>query len=581
MNFQAEPITINTLLSQSKRYFIPRYQREFSWKKEQIEELWNDIVDNLEEVNGELTCSEYFLGTLVLAGSDDSFDVEIVDGQQRITIITILIALISRKLLGVGQEAPANSTFNNYIKGTDRRGREFKKLDKRSQSNYFSLLVQDVNLHECETATDEDRRIQEAYQVIESLLSVTNISKCIFQKDTIDQEEYTQGLFVLLDQVVDHLKVIRVNVIDQDEAYLIFEILNARGINLSPVDLIKNKVLAEWDNQYPIDFAKQKWDEISSRLSQRETKSSLEDYVLHWWVTRYPYTSKRNLYKAFRKKWQSGNVVPRLFLEDLHSASELYIKIASPETNDWTQADQMPIFNSLSALKTFNISINRPFLMSLFLAKRNRKIRQSFLIEILEKLEAFHFAFNAICSMRPSGIEGAYSKAARLLHEAADSREGRNVINDLIARLGDRLPSETTFLEKFKKLKFTNSFTKDKKLIQYLFIKMELHTRDSNEFYPENLTLEHILSQSAGNDNCIGAVGNLLPIGEQLNGDAGTRPFPQKINTYRNSDYRIVQTFVQENEHKTIWERQDIESRTEQIARMAFHDVWSLSHLTV
>lgn len=572
---------MNTLLSQSKRYFIPRYQREFSWKKEHIEELWNDITDNLEVVNGEITCSEYFLGTLVLAGSDDSFDIEIVDGQQRITIITILISLISRQLLQIGQEAPANSTFNNYIKGTDRRGREFKKLDKRSQSDYFSLLVQDMDVHECDAVTDEDSRILEAYQVIESLLSKSNISKRIFKKTAIDDEEYTVGLFALLDQVVDHLKVIRVNVIDQDEAYLIFEILNARGINLSSVDLIKNKVLAEWDDQYPIDFAKQKWDEILNRLTERETKSSLEDYVLHWWVTRHPYTSKRNLYKAFRKKWQEGIIVPRLFLEDLHSASALYVKIASPNTNDWTQLDQKPIFNALSALKTFNVSINRPFLMSLFLAKQNGRIRQAFLIETLQKVEAFHFAFNAICSMRPSGIEGAYSKAARLLHAAGDAREARAVITDLMSRLRDRLPSETTFLEKFKKLKFTNSFTKDKKLIQYIFIKMELYARNSNEFYPESLTLEHIRSQSSGNGSYIGAIGNLLPLGEQLNGNAGTRVFSDKIEAYRDSDYRVVQSFIEENESKNEWEESDIELRTQQISTIAFRDVWSLNNIVV
>ncbi|WP_424094872.1 DUF262 domain-containing protein [Moorena producens] len=188
MNFQAEPITINTLLSQSKRYVIPRYQREFSWTKEQIEELWDDIVANLEERNGEITCSEYFLGTLVLAGSDESFDIEIVDGQQRITIITMLISLISRKLKKVGEEASATSAFNNYIKGTDRRGREFKKLDKCSQSNYFSLLVQDLQPYECSATTDEDNRIKDAYDTIEMLLSIDTISKCIFKKDKIDNE---------------------------------------------------------------------------------------------------------------------------------------------------------------------------------------------------------------------------------------------------------------------------------------------------------------------------------------------------------------------------------------------------------
>ncbi|NEO39269.1 MAG: HNH endonuclease [Moorea sp. SIOASIH] len=359
------------------------------------------------------------------------------------------------------------------------------------------------------------------------------------------------------------------------------EILNARGINLSPVDLIKNKVLAECDEQYPIDFAKEKWDEISNRLTQRETNTSLEDYVLHWWMARHKQTRKRNFYKDFRKKLQSRDIVPQDFLEDLHSTSELYIKIASPQTSDWNQADQKPIFYSLLALNTFKIIINRPFLISLFLAKQSKKNTQSFLIYTLTKIEYFHFVFNAICSMRPSSVERLYLNAARHLQESSNKREAIKVIDDLIEDLTNKLPSEATFLDKFRKLKFTNSFTTHKKLIQYIFIKMELHARKNNEFYPEDLTLEHILPQSSGDKTKIGMIGNIIPIGESLNGDAGIRPLSQKMATYKKSDYRIVQEFVEKNGDKSSWEVKDIESRTEQLAREAFQNVWALNQINV
>ncbi|NEP24479.1 HNH endonuclease family protein [Moorena sp. SIO3I6] len=181
--------------------------------------------------------------------------------------------------------------------------------------------------------------------------------------------------------------------------------------------------------------------------------------------------------------------------------------------------------------------------------------------------------------MRPSGVEGAYSKAARLLHESSNKREATKVINDLIEMLTDRLPSEAIFLDKFRKLKFTNSCTKQNKLIKYIFIKMELYYRKNNEFYPEDLTLEHILPQSSGDKNKIGMIGNLLPIGESLNGDAGTRRLSEKMPTYKKSDYRIVQEFVEKNGDKSIWEVKDIESRTDQLAREAFQNVWALNQI--
>ncbi len=111
MNFQAEPVTINALLSVSKQYFIPRYQREFSWTKENIDELWSDLVNSINTTGEEYQCEEYFIGTLVLAGRDDSFEVEVVDGQQRLTVITMFISALCRALNSAGGVRAAQSTF--------------------------------------------------------------------------------------------------------------------------------------------------------------------------------------------------------------------------------------------------------------------------------------------------------------------------------------------------------------------------------------------------------------------------------------------------------------------------------------
>lgn len=72
MNFDATPLNIKNILSVKQRYVIPRNQREFSWEKLQLEELWQDIVRNirLNEDGQNLECSEYFIGTIVLSGAD-------------------------------------------------------------------------------------------------------------------------------------------------------------------------------------------------------------------------------------------------------------------------------------------------------------------------------------------------------------------------------------------------------------------------------------------------------------------------------------------------------------------------------
>lgn len=576
MNFQAEPATINTLFSINKQYIIPRYQRNFSWTKENIDELWFDLIECISYEENRYICEEYFIGTLVLAGRDDSFEVEIVDGQQRLTVITMFISAICKALQAIGENNAAKSTFNNYITGTNRKGNQFAKLDKQTSSNYFSLKIQDLEEHTCEAISEEDKLIQTAFNQITKLINKASIKKTFNINGSLNDLKYKDLLNVLIDLILDHLKFIRVNVLNNDDAYTIFEILNARGINLSPVDLIKNKILQEWNSQYPIDFARERWDNIVNNLSSREISVTLDDYFIHHWTTKFAYTSKRNLYKAFKKQWNNNRILAESYLSELYTDSLTYIKLTSPLQTDWPQADQKLIYHSLTALKIFNVSIMRSFLLSLFKAKSKSIIKQSELIYILKKIENFHFMFNSICSLRPSGLEGLYAKSARQLNSASNNREAKTVLRELTQNLNRKKPTEDSFIEKFSKLQFLNGNTKNKKLIQYIFIKLEKHLRQSDEFEPNDLSLEHIMSQSKTgvSKDILGSIGNLLPMGQSINGQANTSSFSTKKNIYQYSDYRTVQQFITENPQDT-WTIDNINLRTLQLAKLSYHAIWS------
>lgn len=575
MNFQAEPVTINTLLSVSKQYYIPRYQRDFSWEKENIDELWSDLLDCISITDDKITCEEYFIGTLVLAGKDEDFRIEVVDGQQRLSIITMLISAISRELVSLGQKDAGDSTFTTFIKGKDRKGVEFAKIERNGRSDFFKLLIQDLEQHPCTPKNEEDELIKSAFEYIsEKLLSRGNVFKSIYNKTKGTDLELISALNALIDLIADHLKVIRVNVIDTDDAYMIFEILNARGINLSPVDLIKNKLLASWGTAYPIDFALSKWTEISNNLSSRANSVSIDDYAVHHWTTIYPYTSNRNLYKSFKKRLSDIKTPldPQKYLIDLHGKSSLYIKIASPMQADWKQTDQRPIYDSLMALRTFNVSIMRSYVLSLLTARENRKITQKKLISTLRFIENFHFIFNAVCSLRPSGIEGIYATHARTLNSTSSHAEARKNIDELISKLKKRLPTDEGFKNKLKALTFTNTNTSQKKLIQYLFIRLE-QAASSSEFEPKDLTIEHIMSQTTGHP-IVGTLGNLIPLGSNLNEAAGDAPFAKKIISYSKSEFEIVKKFTELNAKKTSWHNKDIDEWGDILAKLSVDVFW-------
>nr|WP_082212422.1 HNH endonuclease family protein [Photobacterium damselae] len=314
---------------------------------------------------------------------------------------------------------------------------------------------------------------------------------------------------------------------------------------------------------------------IVKNLSSRDVSIGLEEYTIHHWTTNFAYTSKRNLYKAFKKQWDAGNITAEGYLQELYDDSKSYIKIISPLATDWPQADQAAIYNSLSALRIFNVSIMRSFLLSLFKARARGVIRQSQLIDTLKKIENFHFMFNSVCSLRPSGIEGLYAKSARSLSNAQNTRDARGIINDLLTKLDTKKPTQENFTDKFSKLKFINGNTAHKKLIQYIFVKLERSLRNNNEFEPSDLSLEHIMGQSTTgvSPEIIGSIGNLLPLGQGLNGNANVRDFPAKKQVYQQSDYRVVSDFLTTTTQDT-WTEDDIIARTEALATHAYNTVW-------
>ena len=98
MEFKAQPRTIRDALTLPRRYVIPRFQREYSWEAEELEELWDDLLDSIKIENNMLVASEYFIGSLVLVGDDDTrnIDRQVVDGQQRLMTFTVAFSVLSQ-----------------------------------------------------------------------------------------------------------------------------------------------------------------------------------------------------------------------------------------------------------------------------------------------------------------------------------------------------------------------------------------------------------------------------------------------------------------------------------------------------
>lgn len=140
-------------------------------------------------------------------------------------------------------------------------------------------------------------------------------------------------------------------------------------------------------------------------------------------------------------------------------------------------------------------------------------------------------------------------------------------------QLKTRLPDKKVFKEGFSKLRFLKSYTTDKKLIQYIFSHIESIKQTTNEFKPDSITLEHILSQSSSTEAFVGSIGNLLPLGSELNEKAGNNSFFEKIEIYKQSNFIMTQEFTKSISGE--WGKEEIKARTDFLAEYCYDSMWS------
>ena len=464
MEFKAVPRTIADTLDLKRKYVIPRFQREYSWENDELQELWDDLLDCFTVHNGKLYPNEYFIGTLVLVGDDDdnmNIKRQVVDGQQRLMTITIAFSVIRKLFLMEKEETLANKVYS-YIMGEDADGVEYAKLETETPKPYFQMRIQKREQNEnILPNTDEEKRILNAYNYFERKLSRKNILQEIKKRYRIDDNrlDYIELLKLFRDQIL-HCKVIYVTVKSFDDAYAIFEVLNAKGKDLSPIDIIKNSLFSILNETEPVDFAEESWKKIKRKTVG---KCDIQTFYRHYWLSKYGYSTAKKLVKEFNDKIGKNQSEYTIFLKELVEASEDYYKIVYPNKNDWSQPEEIDIYYALEACDIFDVTQVRIFLLALFDVKRKKMISHKQFLRIIKFLEQYHFVFNSICSMRPSGLERRYSSYARKLRICKDKNETKKCIDELIATLKEGLPAKEIFVSNFVNVRYTSDFAKDKK----------------------------------------------------------------------------------------------------------------------
>ncbi len=579
MDLNAYTRTISTLFSTNVKYIVPRFQREYSWTKEEVSELWNDILNNIKIEGNKLKNFEYFIGSLVLIGEDKSTTLLIVDGQQRLTTITIFLSALVQTFNSIGQRDLAEGVYNTYIEGKDVRNKPFFKLENENPKPFLQEAIQHITKADSKPNTTEEKALWDSYTFFLNKLKKENLKgEFPYWSQLFSNNEYIYTVLLesIRDQILLYLKVIYITVSSEDDAYMIFETLNARGKGLTSVDLIKNDLFKVLNNTHPDDSAKTNWKKIQFNLMSRQIKINLETFFRHFWLSKYNFITESKIYRSFKIESSKRDFDHSDFLKDLVFESKLYNEIANPLKSDWPDQNDHSAFYSLEALNIFQITQIRTFLLALLIVRKNRVLKHADFCEILKNMENFHFKYSAICALKMNIFEGKCSKTARDLRNSKTTQESKRILQQLANFYSEREPNYELFKEKFNKLRFTNQYTKDKRLIQYIFRKIELYLRDTEELTINNISLEHIDSQSHGSQK-MGELGNLLPLDKSLNEDCANKILKEKMNVYKCSDLKIMELFLKEFQGITQWEEANHQKWFDILSEYAYTKVWLVS----
>lgn len=567
MDIKPREKSIRELLSAQKQYVIPRFQREYSWDKRNYNEFFLDMLNNLDIRDGRIMATPYFMGTMLFVGNtedDTQKQSQVVDGQQRLTTITILFSALSIIFSNLGEEKLADNVFR-YIMSEDDNGNEVRVLKTISSYPYFSFYIQSKSKADAEApSSEEEKGIQSTYDFFFQQLQEKNIRTHLGKN--VSTLSYLDILKALRDQILDST-IIEIYTKDDTIANRLFEILNAKGKQLSFIDLIKNKIFTYVKEIEPADFATETWTKITEVLNSGEEKTGFATFFRHYWSSRYKKSTAATLYHDFERMVKAEDY--RTLLHSLKSEAAVYQKLSNPTREAFNNKKQYyPLVQSLNAFnRFFNVVQVRVPLLALFDAKERSLIQLSRLLETVYYLEDFHFVYNSLLSKSPNKVDTIYSSFSISLRRSQSADEVSIIIKEKLRDPLEKLfPNYEEFEKEFIKLRYTKKNSQLNLKTKYVVNKLNCIYQNTRLFDDEG-SIEHIIPEY-GDDTL--NIGNLILLETSLNGEASDFQYDAKIPIYQRSKYSWVLHFI--DQYKK-WNSSNIEERAKALSRIYYEKV--------
>ena len=527
------------------------------------------MLGNLKVEGNEIFPTNYFMGNMLFVGNADDKtqrQSQVVDGQQRLTTITILFSVLSNIFTDLGENKLADNVFR-YIMTEDDNGNEVRILKTVTSYPYFSYFIQQKDKEDAEAGSEEEKSIKETYDFFAKQLKEASLVSLMKKLNVhVDKIRYVDILKALRDQVLMS-SIIEIYTSDSSVANRLFEILNAKGKHLSFIDLIKNKIFEHEKEVEPADFASETWADITELINSGVERVGMATFFRQFWLSKYKSSTSSALFQDFKKLVNPKDY--KALLRDLKKEARVYQRISNPTREAFEDKKQYyPLVQSLHIFNAyFNVVQVRVPLLALFYAKENKIIKHNTVQRVVNYLEGFHFAYNSILTKSPNRLESIYSKFAIALRGCVDPGRAEQVIqSELFSPLDALFPKYDEFETAFVKVAYTKQDNPMNMKAKYILNKIQCYYQNSNLF-DENGSIEHIIPEAGGETINIG---NLILLERDLNDIAGNKEYESKKNVYMDSNYIWMKHFIQEHDS---WDIEHINARAKELAALFYKNV--------
>jgi len=506
---------IAKIFSSDFDYVIPSYQRPYAWTPVQAGELFSDLYDFYFKEDKEDT---YFLGSIVLIKEEGKPHAEVIDGQQRLTTLTILLAALTHRASGRIREE-----FHRYLcePGSVLEGLPQKpRLTLRERDReFFKRYIQDV-------ALDELLAIDPAQLDNESQRNMQANARLFLQRLESAFANDWQAATAFGGFLVQRCFLVAVSTPSQQSAFRVFSVLNSRGLDLLPTDIIKSDVIGKVKPAHR-DSYNETWEEL-------EVETGRDGFAEVFGHIRMIYAkekARRALLDEFRER----------VIEKVPSAEELVTKVIEPYTQAYLVAKNAQFVSTSNAaevnalLRWLNRIDNSDWLPSAMRFLADHEPDAEYVHWFVRRLERLA-AFMHVCGYDVNARIERYAKVLLALEKPHSMAQ----------------PVPAVELSAHEKASFLQQLQGEVYLMtarrrNYLILRLDSFLSDGAAAYdPFILTIEHVLPQTVAKDSAwavqwpnpveqqrwLHRLANLVPLNQRRNSQAQNHDFERKKKAY-------------------------------------------------